>query len=119
MKRILILDDNADILEVITIILDSGGFQVQGIQNGHDLLSVITSFSPDLIMLDIMLGDLDGRDLCNLLKHNEYTMFIPIIMISASYGIRNLSDKNCEPDDFISKPFDIDDLLQKVNALLS
>jgi DNA-binding response OmpR family regulator len=119
MKRILILDDNPDILDVITLILDTEGYNICGILNGEELMNIISSFNPDLIMLDVMLGNLDGRDLCHMLKENNLTKHIPILMISASHGTLSLSEKKCAPEDFIAKPFDIDDLIGKVNKLLA
>jgi DNA-binding response OmpR family regulator len=119
MKKVLILDDDIDIVEVIQIILDSAGYQVHGIYTGEGLMDVISEFGPDLIMLDVMLGPLDGRDLCNLLKNNVLTKHIPVLMISASHGIIQLSEKKCTPDEFIAKPFDIDHLLAKVNNLIA
>lgn len=118
MKRILILDDEPDIVEVVILILTEEGYEMKGIGSGADLFSTIDSFKPDLILLDMMLGAYDGRTLCTEVKENELTKHLPIIMISASHDIRNLDKKHAKPNDFISKPFDIDVLAKSVKKQL-
>ncbi|PTS92379.1 response regulator [Pedobacter sp. HMWF019] len=115
MKKILVLDDNPDILEIITILLELEGYEIRTMENGHEIHYQIKNFQPDLLIIDVMLGDLDGRDLCNVLKQNFATSSMPIIMISASHDL-NLKNKKraCKPDDFLAKPFDIQSLIDKV-----
>ena len=115
MKKVLVVDDNEDILNVISIVLDMEGFEVKCCDNGHCVSDIITTFSPDLILLDIMLGDMDGRDVCQSLKNNPKTEHIPVIMISASHSLYDNKTESCLADDFISKPFDIDYLAKKVS----
>ena len=115
MKKVLVVDDNEDILNVISIILDMEGFEVQCCDNGHCVSDTITTFSPDLILLDIMLGDMDGREVCKSLKSDPKTGHIPVIMISASHSLHDNKTELCLADDFISKPFDIDYLAKKVS----
>ena len=112
-KKIMIVDDNPDILEILSLIMDMEGFQVLGISNGQLFSERILSFCPDLILLDIMLGEVDGRDLCNISKGAKKTGHIPVIMISATHGMKDIN-LLCKPDDFISKPFDVDDLVFRV-----
>ncbi|WP_411275033.1 response regulator [Daejeonella sp.] len=119
MKKVLVVDDNEDILNVISIILDMEGFEVQCCDNGHCISDSITSFCPDLILLDIMLGDMDGREICRALKRNPKTGHIPVIMISASHSLYDSQEEFCLADDFISKPFDIDNLANKVNQYIN
>jgi len=117
-KKIMIVDDNPDILEVITLIMDLEGFKVLAVSNGLLFVESIISFCPDLVLLDVMLGEVDGMDLCNLLKSTKEISHIPVIMISASHGLKNV-DFICKPDDFISKPFDINDLVVRVKRQLA
>lgn len=119
MKKILVVDDNAEIREVITWLLEMEGYIVKGLDNGREVSRNINEFTPDLLILDIMLGDVDGRDICNNLKHQEQTSKLPIIMISASHDPRRLVKKSCYPDDFLPKPFDIQCLLDKVELQLA
>ena len=118
MEKILILDDNEDILALIQMILDLEGYETKGISAGSQLMQSVDEFNPDLILLDVLLGDSDGRILCNTLKANPATASIPIIMISASHAVFSLQDDYLKPDDFIAKPFDIDDLVNRVKKAL-
>lgn len=113
-KKILIVDDSPDILELLTLILELESYEVRGIVDGLELDASVENFHPDLILLDVMLGHVDGRDLCKRLKANNSTKSIAVIMISASHNLSMIATKQCKPDDFIAKPFDIDDLLQKI-----
>ena len=119
MKRILAVDDNDDILEVLRYILEDSGYEVDTLSDGHFLFDKIKEHTPDLILLDIMLGDMDGRELCKMLKSNVETQDIPIIMISASHGLSERFKPCDAPDDFLAKPFDISELLDKVQTQLS
>jgi CheY-like chemotaxis protein len=118
-KKVLVVDDNPDILDVIQLILESEGYGVSCLKDGTQLVDAIVSYRPNLILLDIMLGEFDGRDLCRSLKENPETNHIPIIMISASHGLLSLEEKNCNAEAFIGKPFEIDDLIANVDRLAS
>lgn len=119
MRRILAVDDNEDILEILKLILEGYDYEVATLANGHLLADQIKDYRPDLILLDIMLGDMDGRELCKMLKSNVETQDIPIIMISASHGLSERFKPCDAPDDFLAKPFDISELLDKVQTQLS
>ena len=118
MKRILAVDDNKDILEILKYILEDSGYEVDTLSDGHHLLEHIHKHAPDLILLDIMLGDMDGRELCRDVKTGEETHDIPVIMISASHRLADTMAK-CKPDDFVEKPFDIRVLLNSVERQLN
>lgn len=114
------MDDDSDILEVLQYILEDSGYEVETLSNGHNLFTKIKELQPDLILLDIMLGGLDGRELCRNLKSAKETHDIPVILISASHYISLSSlSQNGGPDDFIAKPFDIDVLLRSVKRQLN
>jgi DNA-binding response OmpR family regulator len=115
LNKILIVDDNRDIVEVTTIILDLEDYEVDGIFNGTDVPDKISSFQPELILLDVMLGDRDGREICHEIKSNPKTAHIGVIMISASHDLGKMDEKYCKPDGMISKPFDIQFLIETVN----
>jgi len=118
MQRILAVDDNEDILEVIKLILEDYGYEVITLTDGNLLMDYINKHKPDLILLDIMLGNMDGRELCKAVKSQKGTSGIPVILVSASH---NLSDRfmPCDsPNDFLAKPFDISELVDKVQAHL-
>lgn len=114
MRRILVVDDDKDILDVIQYILEDSGYMVETLADGRYLFDKARSFKPDLIILDIMLGNMDGRELCRDLKTNMETHKIPVIMISASHALVDINSATVKPDDFVAKPFDIDALLSCV-----
>jgi DNA-binding response OmpR family regulator len=113
MKRILIVDDNNDILWVVEIILKRYGFEVMSTLKGEEVLAKTKSFSPQLILLDVFLSGVDGIDVCNTLKSNPATKDIPIIMISAHTNFKEIK-KFCKADDFMAKPFDANEMVKKI-----
>lgn len=118
MKRILAVDDNDDILEVLRYILEDSGYIVDTLADGQYLFDTIKKHTPDLILLDIMLGNMDGRVICKELKKNKETCHIPVIMVSASHNIAE-TIKQDGPDDFVAKPFDLNVLLNAIQTQLT
>lgn len=114
MKKVLVADDNPDILWVVEFLLKKNGFDVVSILDGKNVLKKIEETNPDLVLLDVFLAGLDGRDVCNSIKNQPQTKNIPVIMFSAH---TNLSDvmQICDADDFVSKPFDSLYLIEKIN----
>jgi DNA-binding response OmpR family regulator len=119
MQRILAVDDNEDILEVLQLILEDFGYEVDTLTDGNLLFNQIKEHRPDLILLDIMLGNADGRELCKNVKSTKETNNIPVILISASHNLSSNYKSGDGPNDFLAKPFDINDLLDKVHTQLS
>ena len=114
MKRILVVDDDKDILNILKLILQMNGFEVMVTPNGEEALSKSLSYSPQLVLLDVFLSGSDGRDICNVLKQNPLTKDIPVVIFSAHSNLEDVL-KVCGADDFISKPFDINELVKKIN----
>jgi DNA-binding response OmpR family regulator len=113
----LVVDDNEDILEVIKLILEDFDYEVTTLSNGKLLFETVSRTHPDLILLDVMLGNTDGRELCHEIKSKSDTKFIPVILVSASHNISERFKLNSiAADDFLAKPFNITDLLDKVEA---
>lgn len=119
MSRILAVDDDKDILEALQLVLEDYGYEVNTLADGHQLFDVINKEQPDLILMDIMLNGLDGRDLCKNVKLNDKTHTIPVIMISASHNVGDVLKQECAPDDFLAKPFDISMLINKIQRQLA
>lgn len=112
-NKVLVCDDDEGISEVIKIILNQAGYIVSSISNGKSIQKKVKEFSPNLILLDIWMPGIDGKQATKLLKRNKTTKNIPIIMISAL----NSTESNahaCGADDFLLKPFDMNILLSKV-----
>ncbi|QNR83489.1 response regulator [Pedobacter riviphilus] len=114
-KKILVVDDDENIHDIINLIFEEEHYQIKGVLDACDLEATIADFLPDIILLDILIGKYDGRDICNKLKHNPKTAYLPVILLSAM----NMDNLCCSPNDTIGKPFDIMDLRQKVKASLN
>lgn len=117
-KRIYIVEDNIDISELIVIILSNAGFQVSAAATVEGLYKLLETKKPDLILLDIMLPDGNGVEVCKELKQSEAFKNVPLILMSAHAKMNNIA-RECSADDFIAKPFDIFDLTNKVNVQLA
>ncbi|SDD19350.1 response regulator transcription factor [Pedobacter soli] len=116
-KRIHILEDDQEIRNVIEILLSDEGFELQLSSSFAELKKNIQDAMPDLFLLDVMLPDGNGAEICEDLKTDIFTKHIPIIVMSAQ---NNSEQKAIDAfaDDYISKPFDIDDVLKRINVQL-
>jgi DNA-binding response OmpR family regulator len=115
-NKIVIVDDDPAILEAMKMILELYNYDVETIGDG-DLMSKLISIQPKLLFLDICMSGVDGGDICKSLKMSDATKDIPVIMISASYNLREVT-QDSGADDFLAKPFELHDLLSKVNKYL-
>jgi DNA-binding response OmpR family regulator len=114
MKKILVIDDDKDILEALQLILEGEGYYVQTATKEFEALSQLSSFVPDLVILDVLLSGEDGRVVCEKIKNNTNYSHIPVLMMSAHLTAKD-SSYNMGADSFLAKPFDIAELLQKIN----
>jgi DNA-binding response OmpR family regulator len=114
-KHILVVDDDPDILDALEWMLEDAGYEVQTSDKGDyaENLHDTNGGLPDLIILDVLLSGKDGRTICRLLKNRPDTRRIPIVMISAHPSAAG-SVRAVGADDFVAKPFDIDELLSTV-----
>jgi DNA-binding response OmpR family regulator len=117
MKKILIIEDDQDISDAVDLLLSSEGYKTRAIIKGTDVYKEVNKFTPDLIILDVLLSGIDGRSICEKLKKDTKTKHIPIIMISAHPTVKELVEK-AGADSFIPKPFSIDILLAEVKKFL-
>ncbi|NQT30470.1 MAG: response regulator [Candidatus Saganbacteria bacterium] len=118
-KKILVVDDEKDVVQLLSFRLEKEGFEVISAYNGSDGLAKAQNEKPDLILLDIMLPIMSGYEVCRLLKFNSATQDIPIILLSAKAGDEDKAvGKEVGADMYISKPFEPDILLQKIKELL-
>ena len=115
-SKILVVNDDMVIHDLISLIFEEEDYEIKGVYNAENLSEMVVGFTPDLILLDIHLFDADGRDLCNQLKAEVKTAHIPIILLTA-LNFDNLT-LSCNPDDVIEKPFDMMNMVQKVNYFL-
>jgi len=112
-RRILVIDDDPELLTLLEFLLPNHGFCVKTCNTGERLFDQIEEFKPNLILLDINLGDRDGRDLCRAIKASEETLTIPVIMISADDDIYNTIE-SFGANDVISKPFSFTNLTSRI-----
>jgi len=113
-KKVLIVEDDQSIREIMSIVLEGAGYYVYALGSGRDVIHTVHSFKPDVILMDVMLGDVDGRDICQQLKATQETKHMPVILVSATHDFHTRLEKNCGADDYVSKPFDINDLIHCV-----
>jgi DNA-binding response OmpR family regulator len=114
-KKILVVDDEPDILEFVQAILEDEGYTVATTSKGEYVETLHNGGLPNLILLDVLLSGKDGRTIARQLKSQEDTKHIPIIMFSAHPSAEQTA-REAGADDFIAKPFEIDDLLEKIAA---
>jgi DNA-binding response OmpR family regulator len=118
-KKVLIVDDEVDLVETLRFSLENEGFTVLVSYDGEDALNQARKENPDLILLDLMLPKLDGYKVCRLLKFDERYKHIPILMLTAKTQEKDkLLGKETGADEYITKPFEINELLEKVKSYL-
>jgi DNA-binding NtrC family response regulator len=127
-KKILLVDDEKDTVEMITTLLELEGYQVLSAQSGVEAMrflerekqGVLESETPvDLILLDVMLGDEDGREICRRIKEDEKLKFIPVIILTVRSSLQDkINGLNLGADDYLTKPFINEELLAKVRVML-
>lgn len=118
-KRILVVDDDRSVAEVLSDILAFSNYDVKAITRGEIVFKEIDSYQPDLILLDVMLSGMDGRMICKSIKTSDKLKDIPVILLSAYMSSYPSVFEQNGPDDFVLKPFDISFLLRKVDEQLA
>jgi DNA-binding response OmpR family regulator len=119
-KKILIVDDEVDLVETVRFPLEMEGYHVLVSYNGEDALNQARKENPDLILLDLMLPKLDGYKVCRLLKFDDRYKHIPILMLTAKTQEKDKAlGMETGANEYITKPFEMDDLLRKVKTYLS
>ncbi len=116
-KKILVVDDEPDILEFLQVIMEEEGYTVATTTKGEYVEKLLDGGLPDLILLDVLLSGKDGREIVKRLKQQEETHHIPVIMFSAHPSAEETA-RVAGADDFVAKPFEIDILLNKVARYL-
>ncbi|MBK0379969.1 response regulator transcription factor [Mucilaginibacter segetis] len=113
-KKILIVDDNELIVEMMSFILSANGYDVKSLPSGEYIMREIDSSQPDLLIMDVMLPGVDGINLCRILKHNKATEKLPVIICSGSADLEKTLLADGAPDDYLRKPFDLSTFINKV-----
>jgi two-component system, OmpR family, alkaline phosphatase synthesis response regulator PhoP len=117
--RILIVEDDPDIAHLVARYLDKAGFSTERAANGRDALQAIAAKVPDLLVLDLMLPQVDGLEICRTLRANSATSGLPIIMLTArAEESERIVGLELGADDYLAKPFSPGELVARVRALL-
>jgi len=117
MSKIVVVDDSVDLLEILKYFLEERGYEVEAVSSKQNLIPIIKSFSPDLIILDIYLQGEDGREICKELRSKEETKYLCILFFSA-YTKALSNYKEFGADGVIEKPFGLNDIVDKIEVTL-
>ena len=118
-KKILVVDDDAEFVELVRFNLKRAGYAVGTALDGIEALKKARSLGPDLILLDLMLPELNGFAVCEILRRDAATSSTPIIILTALSGeLGRLAGLDCGANDYVSKPFNPRQLVSKVEDLL-
>lgn len=117
--RVLIADDDLGILHALELMLKFKGYEVLTSTNGQKLFEIASQYpQPDLLILDIWMSGEDGTEICRQLKTDIQTREMPILMVSASHEIEKAA-RSAGADDFLPKPFEMNQLIAKIQALIT
>jgi DNA-binding response OmpR family regulator len=118
-KKILIVEDDPDMVEILRLALTGEDYVIHTALTGTEALEKAQMSPPDLVLLDLILPELNGFDVCERLRRNPTTAFVPIIMVTALPGeLPRLAGVEAGADAYIRKPFEIQDLVARVSELL-
>lgn len=119
-RKVLIVDDDQELVELITEVLERDGrFEVRSVNNGFDAGMMVKEYRPDIIVLDIMLPDINGREVCQRVRGDKTMDDVKIICISGMVEEDRVADlRSAGADDFMHKPFEVERLLDRMCQLL-
>lgn len=118
MPRILIVDDDKDLLSVVKTFLNKKGFEVSTHNCWEEASACIMDFQPQVIILDVFISGFDGLQICKKLKTNTYTRHIPIIVFSGYPRVAETAIYEFGADGFLAKPFESNELISKIHKVL-
>ena len=118
LAKILVVDDDPDIGNMIRMILEYKGFTVVVLKNGERAPEIMKNSNIDMVIMDMLLSGINGTDICAACKKDISISHIPLVMMSAHTDAEQICLK-AGADDFILKPFEIDELLRKISMLVS
>lgn len=118
-KKVLVIDDDEDILEILNVIFQEGGYDVV-LSNTSEAAEHIQVIQPDIVLLDVRIvgSAKKGPDICKEIKSQLETRHLPVMLVSGESDL-SLIAQECGADAYLAKPFDIFDLLSKVKEFIS
>jgi DNA-binding response OmpR family regulator len=117
--RVLVVEDDPDIAQLVVHFLGKAGYAAETVSSGRDALAIMNSRPPDLLVLDLMLPQVDGLEICRIARANDATAAIPIIMLTArAEESDRIVGLELGADDYLAKPFSPNELVARVRALL-
>jgi excisionase family DNA binding protein len=119
-RKILVVDDDVELVELITEVLERDGrFEVRSVNNGFDAGMMVKDYQPDLIVLDVMLPDINGKEVCQRVRSDKAMDAVKIICISGMVEDDKVEElKAAGANDFMRKPFEVDRLVDRICTLL-
>lgn len=119
-KRLLLADDSITIQKVVELVLAEEDFEIKSVNNGDEALAAISSFKPDIMLVDIVMPKINGYQLCEKIKSNPETKDMPVILLAGAFEpLDEELAKNVGADDHIVKPFESQELVSKINAVIT
>jgi len=119
MKKILVIDDEPDLRELVRVNLDQGGYGVETASSGREALQALRRSTPDLVVLDLMLPDISGTELCRKIRSDPALADIPVIMLTAKASeVDRVVGFELGADDYVTKPFSPRELVLRISAVL-
>jgi len=120
LPHLVVVDDEPSIREICVDVLSSEGYEVSTADNGREAVDLLASEPADLVLMDIMMPVMDGVAACKLIRENEQTRDIPVVIMSASNNIHSrISELQCVASAVVPKPFDFDQLLDTVRRFVA
>ena len=117
-RKIMVVDDEPDILFTVGQMLELSGYEVIKAVDGKECLEKLSEHTPDLVLLDIMMPEMSGWDVAAEIKENPEWSEIPIVFLTAKGDTMSIGMGSMTSEDYIIKPFDIEDLKQRINKIL-
>lgn len=118
-RKLLLADDSITIQKVVELVLSEEDFQIKAVNNGNEALSILESYRPDIVLADIEMPEVNGYQLCDRIKKNPVTGDTSVILLAGAFEpLDEELAKNVGADDFIIKPFESQELISKINAVL-
>jgi DNA-binding response OmpR family regulator len=119
-KRLLLADDSITIQKVVELVLAEEDFEIKSVNNGDEALAAISSFKPDIMLVDIVMPKMNGYQLCEKIKANPDTKDVPVILLAGAFEpLDEELARNVGADDHIVKPFESQELISKINAVIT